>query len=36
MFGWIYAPFRGAISIGPEAFEDCYYFLMDGGVAPPK
>jgi hypothetical protein len=27
-------PFRGAISIGPEAFEDSYYFLMDGEPLP--
>lgn len=33
-------PFRGSISIGPEAFEDSYYFLMDGdsqpNAAPPR
>ena len=23
-------PFRGSISIGPEAFEDSYVYLMDG------
>lgn len=23
-------PFRGAISIGPDAFQDSYYYLMDG------
>ena len=27
-------PFRGAISIGPEAFRDSYYFLMDGDSVP--
>ena len=28
-------PFRGSgVSIGPDAFEDSYYFLMDGAPAP--
>lgn len=27
-------PFRGAISIGPEAFEDAFNFLMDGQYGP--
>lgn len=27
-------PFRGVISISPDAFEDAYYFLMDGDALP--